>query len=38
MEVEVNVVRAQLVESDARVTGKVFNVLVSFDASILPIF
>jgi hypothetical protein len=36
--VEVNVVRAQLAESDARVTDKVFNVLVSFDASILLVF
>ena len=38
LEVEVNVVRAQLAESDTKVTGKIINVPVSFDASILLIF
>jgi hypothetical protein len=34
-EAEENVARAQLAESDIRVAGKIFNILVSFDASIL---
>jgi hypothetical protein len=38
MEVEANVVWVQLVESDARVIDKIFNILVSFYAFILLIF
>ena len=38
MEAEVNVAWAQLAESDARVAGKIFNILISFYAPILPIF
>jgi hypothetical protein len=38
MEVEANMARAQLVESDAGVAGKIFNIPVSFDVPILPIF
>ena len=35
---EANMARAQLMESDARVADKIFNILVSFDAPILLIF
>ena len=35
---QANVAQAQLAESDARVTGKIFNMLISFDAPILLIF
>lgn len=38
VEGEENVVRAQLVESDARVVGKIFKVSAFFIASTLPIF
>ena len=38
MKVEANVVQAQLAKSDARVAGKIFNILISFDVFILPIF
>jgi hypothetical protein len=34
-EEEANVARVQLAEFDARVAGKIFNILVSFDAPIL---
>ena len=37
-EAEANVAWAQLAESDARVAGKIFNILISFYAPILPIF
>jgi len=37
-EAEANTVRAQLVVSNSRVAGRVFNIPASFDAFILPIF